>query len=192
MNTKILSLTFLVTFTFTFMGCNNSSETKTDQTRVLAESDSIKDYGPQIEDIEKRKAEIEKMAAVFSKKEIDLRGTTGNASLKQKWAKMDVYSDSSGIRKIKVYPHPGVSQRSEEFYFDDGKMFFTFIADSGLHKENYDEGIAGKEFHFLNGKLIRYYDRSGEKEANPEEQKKIYELKLPAEARELYLLAGGK
>jgi len=191
MNTKILSATLLL-ISLIFNACNDSSEkTTTDQASVTSK-DTINDYGPQIEDSEKRKAEIEKMASVYLRKEIDLGKSAANASVKQKWAKMDVYSDSSGIRKIKLYPHPGISERSEEFYYDNGRMFFTFIADSGLHSENNDEGTAGKEFHFINDKLIRYDDKSGDKEGAPEAEKRMYELKLPMEAKELYVLAGGK
>jgi len=194
MNTKILSATLLLISPLIFNACNNSTEkTTADQVSVQTSKDSINDYGPQIEESEKRKAEIEKMAPVYLKKEIDLGKSAANASVKQKWSKMDVYSDSSGIRKIKLYPHPGISERSEEFYYDNGRMFFIFIADSGLHNENDDEGTAGKEFHFINDKLIRYDDKSGDKEeTNREAKKRMYELKLPMEAKELYILAGGK
>lgn len=193
MITKIRAVALLLTVCIFFAACNNNaSDNKSTPTSVNPANDSTADYSQQIAANEKMKADIEVTDPGYAKKEIDLARSAANASIKQEWAKMDVYSDSTGIRKIKVYPYQGISQRSEEFYYNNGKMFFTFISDSGLNNENKDENRPGKEFHFMGEKLLKYDDKSGDKEDNPAEEKKMYEVRLTMEAEELYKLAGGK
>ncbi len=191
---KVIIVILLPVFTVCFFtACNNSSQTNTEkQTTALPVVDSSAAINAQVETSEKMKAAIEENAKTMAKKETVLAGTAANEATKQAWFKIDVYSDSTGIRKIKLYPHPGISKRSEEFYYANGKMFFTFIADAGLENENADENMPGKEFHFIAEKLIRYDDKSRDKESNVAEEKKKYELTLPLEAEELYALAGGK
>ena len=190
---KIRLAALLLIFFVIFTACNNNdSESAKTQPIVNPANDSATDYSKQIADNEKMKADIEAAASRYTKKEIDLRKSAANESIKQEWAKMDVYSDSTGIRKIKLYPHQSISQRSEEFYYNNGKMFFTFISDSGLNNENKDENLPGKEFHFMGEKLLKYDDKSGDKENNGAEEKKMYELRLAIEAEELYKLAEAK
>ena len=193
MITKIrLAILLLISYVF-FAACNNqASESANKETSVSPANNSATDYNQQVAANEKMKAAIEAAAAGYAKKEIDLKKSAANASIKQEWSKMNVYSDSTGIRKIKLYPYQGISQRSEEFYYNNGKMFFTFISDSGLNNENKDENLPGKEFHFMGEKLLKYDDKSGDKENNAAEEKKMYELRLTIEAEELYTLAGGK
>ncbi len=193
MITKIRVAALLLISFVIFAACNdNASQSTNTQTSVSTVNDSAADYSQQIAANEKMKAAIEAAASGYAKKEIDLKKSAANESIKQEWAKMDVYSDSAGIRKIKLYPYQGISQRSEEFYYNNGKMFFAFISDSGLSNENKDENLPGKEFHFMGEKLLKYDDKSGDKENNAAEEKKMYELRLAMEAEELYTLAGGK
>ncbi|MEP7237301.1 MAG: hypothetical protein ABI685_05540 [Ferruginibacter sp.] len=192
MTTKTRLAAMLLMFVVVTSCNNNASESDKIQTVVDPSNESTADYSKQVAASETMKAGIEAAAAGYARKEIDLAKSAANASIKQEWAKMDVYSDSTGIRKIKLYPHKGISERSEEFYYNNGKMFFTFISDSGLNNENKDENRPGKEFHFMGEKLLKYDDKSGDKENNPVEEKKMYELRLALEAEELYTLAGGK
>ena len=43
----------------------------------------------------------------------------------------------------------------------------------------------GKELYFDNGKLIKVEDRSGEPSVDPNQEKKMYEARLPHEISEL-------
>jgi len=176
--------------------CNNSAEktkeTKIDNTIDKSQLDTANDAGL-VEESEKLKASIEAMAPSLQKQEILLKDSKANASIKQKWMKMDVYRDSSGmIRRIKLYPHTGVSERSEEFYYDKEELFFVYIGDHGVATENNDEGKPGKEFHFSGSRLVKYDDNSGDSELNKEEERKMYEASLPVEAKEYMEIAKNK
>lgn len=192
MKLKIVTAAVLLMGSVFNTACNNSSDNTGKQTAAIPVNDSVINYSKQIEANEKMKADIEAVAGGLAKKEIELSKTIANEAIKQEWFKMDVYSDSSGVRRIKLYPHPGVSQRSKEYYYNNGKMFFTFISDSGLTNENKDEGTPGKEFHFMGEKLIKYDEKSGDKETNTAEEKKMYEATLPLQAEELYSIAAAK
>lgn len=175
-----------------FVSCNNNKTTTTDTTDTKDQVDTS-GYTAQVQKNEDMKAAIEAMSGNLTRKEILMKESGANESMRQKWMKMDVYSDSTGtIRRIKLYPHKGISNRSEEFYYDNGQLFFIFISDNGVDTENKDEGTPGKEFHFVGGKLIRYADNSGDKEVDPAEEKQMYALELPMESEELLQLVKNK
>ena len=111
--------------------------------------------------------------------------TNASEDTKQKWEKFDAYYDGDKLVRLQVYPHKGISERTEEYYLMDGKLVFAFIQDKGPKNEGKDKGEPGKEFYFDNGKLIKYVNNTGREEANLDESKKMYEAKLPIEVNEL-------
>jgi hypothetical protein len=121
----------------------------------------------------------------FTRKEVALTGEGVKETIKQKWEKMAAYYEGSTLVRIQLYPHIGVSGRSEEFYLMDNKLVFAFIQDKGLKQEGKDMGQPGKELYFHNDKLIKFEDRSGEPAAHAEQEKKMYESRLPYEISEL-------
>lgn len=121
----------------------------------------------------------------FQKKEVMLKGENIKESIRQKWSKMDAYYDGGKLVRLQLYPHEGVSERTEEFYVIDDKLVFAFIQDKGPKHEGRDMGEPGKEFYFENGKLIKFEDRSGEKEMHAADEQKMYETRLPYEVEEL-------
>lgn len=120
----------------------------------------------------------------FTKNEIVLKDTKAREDTKQKWEKVDAYFDGNKLIRIQLYPHKGISERTEEFYIMDGKLVFAFIQDGEKH-EGQDMGEAGKEFYFDNDKLIKYVNTSGEKSTDEAAEKKMYESKLPVEVKEI-------
>jgi hypothetical protein len=121
----------------------------------------------------------------FTRKEIPLTGPNVKESIKQKWEKMDAYYEGDKLVRLQLYPHKGVSGRTEEFYLMDDKLVFAYIQDKGPKNEGRDMGQPGKELYFDNDKLIKMEDRSGEPSANPNQEKKMYESRLPYEISEL-------
>jgi len=181
-----------------FSSCGNNTGEKQDVTRTdsitaAAKPDSVSDASL-VDKSEAMKASIETMAPSLVRQEIVLKNSTASAAIKQKWMKMDVYRDSAGaVRRIKLYPHSGISERGEEFYYDHEQMFFVFIADVDKKEmENHDEGQPGKEFHFAGNRLVKYDDKSGDKETNEAEERSMYETSLPLEAKEFLALAKTK
>lgn len=134
---------------------------------------------------EQHKANIEAQLANLIKKEIIFAGMLSvNEEVKQKWKKAIVYEDSlKRILRIKLMPHEGISERSEEYYYNDDLMFMVFIADKGAKTDGKDEGKPGKELHFFGNKLIKYDDKSGDREdIDMATEMKLYEAQLPIEA----------
>ena len=121
----------------------------------------------------------------FTRKEVALTGDNVKETIKQKWARMAAYYEGSKLVRIQLYPHTGVSGRSEEFYLMDDKLVFVFIQDKGLKQEGRDMGQPGRELYFHNDKLIKLEDRSGEPATHAEQEKKMYEAGLPYEISEL-------
>jgi len=54
---------------------------------------------------------------------------------------------------MKLYPTAG-SQRTEEFYYRNGKPVFVFLEANGAGKENHDQNATGDKYYFADGKLI--------------------------------------
>ncbi len=121
----------------------------------------------------------------FTRKEVALMGDSVKETIKQKWEKMAAYYEGSKLVRIQLYPHLGVSGRSEEFYLMDDKLVFAFIQDKGLKQEGKDKDQPGKELYFHDDKLIKFEDRSGEPPTHAEQEKKMYESRLPYEISEL-------
>lgn len=121
----------------------------------------------------------------FTKKEVRFKGEGISETLAQRWEKVEAYYDGDQVIRIQLYPHPGVSQRTEEFYLQGNRLVFAFIQDRGPKHEGKDAGEPGKEFYFHHDKLIKMVDRSGESEKHPEAAKAMYETRLPYEVLEL-------
>ena len=121
----------------------------------------------------------------FKKKEVAIKTTTASEDTKQKWEKFDAYYDGDKLVRIQLYPHKGISERTEEFYIIDGKLAFAFIQDKGPKEEGKDAGLPGKEFYFDGGKIVKYANTTGEKVKDEEAEMKMYESKLPIEVNEL-------
>jgi hypothetical protein len=71
----------------------------------------------------------------------------------ENWTKIHTYSDGADLKRMKLYP-PAGSQRTEEFYYDDGKLVFVFLEANGAGKENHDQNATGDKYYFTDGKLI--------------------------------------
>ena len=121
----------------------------------------------------------------FTRKEIPLTGPNVKETIKQKWEKMDAYYEGDKLVRLQLYPRKGVSGRNEEFYLMDDKLVFAYIQDKGPKNEGRDTGQPGKELYFDNGKLIKFEDRSGESSVDADQEKKMYEARLPQEISEL-------
>lgn len=121
----------------------------------------------------------------FTRKEVALTGDNIKETIRQKWEKVDAYYEGTTLVRLQLYPRKGVSERTEEFYLMDGKLVFAFIQDKGPKHEGKDMGEPGKELYFHNDKLIKFEDRSGEQASHADQEKQMYETRLPYEISEL-------
>jgi len=84
------------------------------------------------------------------------------AKTKQKWFKIHIYSKDGEVQRIKTYPHEGISDRTEEFYFSEGELILAVIEDNGSTKAEAE--MADKMYFFHAGKLIGEEKGVNEKE----------------------------
>jgi hypothetical protein len=175
----------LIAFLITFSACNKEPQkTEVDKEKPKTEQTPKVNTDELVGKISKFRTDTEAKLEKLTRKVIMLEGAGVTEDIHQKWEKMDVYNDGDKLVRIQAYPHKGVSERTEEFYFMDGKLVFVTIKDKGTEvKEGKDAGM-GKEFYFDNDKLIKYVNNSGEESKNLDEEKKVYETKLPYEAKE--------
>ncbi|MCC6866758.1 MAG: hypothetical protein IT280_11435 [Ignavibacteria bacterium] len=191
-NKSIIVIIFTVVFSFILGSCGKDTTKKDEKTDKQTVTDTTKKTTPPADNTEllaklkkfREDVETKRNENKLTQKVVEFKGDSFRENLKQKWAKMDAYYDGDKLVRIKVYPHTGISERTEEFYLMDGKLVFVFIKDQGLKKEPEDKNTRGKNMYFSDDKIISYEDLSGEKD-NVNEDKKVYEAKLPAEAKEL-------
>ena len=101
----------------------------------------------------------------------------------ENWTKIHTYSDGADLKRMKLYPPTG-SQRTEEFYYRDGKPVFVFLEENGAGKENHDQNATGDKYYFANGKLIAAIAADGKSidVKSPEAEKMSEKLQKESEA----------
>jgi hypothetical protein len=112
--------------------------------------------------IDVERGKIENRLTSLQKKSLptkDLR-----AQIKQKWSKLDFYSDNNQIVRIKSYPYEKISHRTEEFYFQNGKLMLAFIEDEGFPYVGKSDKRVGKTYYFFDDTFINEVNPTNEKE----------------------------
>lgn len=186
----LISVVFVFFILGLLTGCKEASKTEAEKDKTKT-TDTVKKNTSNVDDlivkIQKYRAENEAklLNKTFTKKEISLNGEKIKENIKQKWEKLDVYLEGDKVIRIQTYPHKGISERTEEFYLQNEALVFAFIQDKGPKNEGKDTGQPGKEFYFDKDKLIKYVNTSGEEVKNSDEEKNMYETRLPYEIKEL-------
>ena len=195
MKYKNFAIGFILTLSLIFLCSCNKETPKTDndtgKDKQTSTNDTVKSkVNPDeiISKIQKFRADCEAKLdkKLLTRKTVDFNDTNVTSEdTRQKWEKIDGYYDGDKIVRIQTYPHKGISTRTEEYYFMDGKLVFAVINDKGTAEiEGKDTGTMNKEFYFDNDKLIKYDNKTKEADKNLESEKKMYETKLPYEAKE--------
>ena len=86
------------------------------------------------------------------------------AQIKQKWSKIDYYTENGQIVRIKSFPYPKISQRTEEFYLQKGSLILAFIEDDGLKYTGMEPKRTGKTYYFSENSFIKEANVTNEKE----------------------------
>lgn len=104
------------------------------------------------------------------------------AKVKQKWSKIDYYTDNNGaVVRIKTYPYADISKRTEEFYLADEQLILAVIEDNGEGERGKEKENIDKLYYFSNGKMIKEVSEEDESEYNI---KNLDAEELQAEVRE--------
>ncbi|HEY9227345.1 MAG TPA: hypothetical protein VIP11_11900, partial [Gemmatimonadaceae bacterium] len=66
----------------------------------------------------------------------------------EQWARMDAFYSGSALKRLRLLPPPGAKPRTEEFYFDDGKLVYVYIDPDGANKRDPHVENGGDAFYF--------------------------------------------
>ena len=87
------------------------------------------------------------------------------AKIKQKWSKIDYYSNQAGaVVRIKTYPYAEVSKRTEELYPADSSLILAVIEDNGEGERGKEKESIDKMYYFNGGEMIKEIATEGESE----------------------------
>ncbi len=114
--------------------------------------------------IEKERERIESNLKSFKQKILptkDLR-----AQIKQKWSKIEYYTENDQIVRIITLPYEKIVPRTEEFYFQKGILILAFINDEGLKYIGKEDKRVGKAYYFSGDAVIKEDNRTNEKETS--------------------------
>lgn len=165
---KIKSKLYLAAFSLSIIACQPAVENETEgssveDTTAVSEMESTEvetDYSGRITEIKALKTDIEAWSK--SQKAQALSTDSLRSKIKQKWSQIHFYSENGMVKRIKTYPHVAVSDRTEEFYFENGALVLAVIEDNG-NAEGEEENI-DKMYFYQNGELIGEENSANEKE----------------------------
>jgi hypothetical protein len=101
--------------------------------------------------IQSSRSAIESDIADLEKLELPTGGLRPQIS--QKWSAIHFYSRDGELVRIKTYPYDH-SNRSEEFYLENGALVLAAIEDEGADKVGPSEEFTGKLYYYHNDHVI--------------------------------------
>ena len=157
---------------FVFFACSSNNQNakkelneKTDTT-VKAESKTVNtpkiNTDSLIKVIEVERERIENNLKSFQQKILptkDLR-----TQIKQKWSKIEFYTENGQIVRIITLPYEKIVNRTEEFYFQKNKLILAFINDEGAKYPGKEDKRIGKTYYFYEDAVIKEVNQTNEKE----------------------------
>lgn len=75
-------------------------------------------------------------------------------NVRQKWKKIHVYADENAIVRIKSYPYETITDRTEEFYFHEGRLAMVVMENDGEWTQFEPKETLDKIFYFHDGILF--------------------------------------
>lgn len=184
----VLSLCLLAYTACTTSGTTESNTEPAEEDNSTAVESAPADDPPALDvpaivaTIDSQRAHIE---AVVSKGIEPITITTDELreKISQKWSKLHVYVKDGAVIRIKSYPHESISQRTEEFYYEDEQLILAVVEDKGMASDERgrEKGQIDKLFYYMGGDHIYTVFQNEEKEetSNPSEK-----LELQDEAKE--------
>jgi hypothetical protein len=163
---KRIILSGLLIATMAIVSCNSNKEQKAEEQTSIQANVPKDEPSPEgqisVEEIDKLRAEIES----FDIKPIEISTSTLREKIKQKWSKIHFYLKDSVIVKVKTYPHPSISKRTEEFYANKDGLLMVVIEDNGSAAKNQEKDMVDKMYYFNGDSLIKETNKGTESEYN--------------------------
>ena len=144
----------LLIATIGLSGCKSNEskenqEVKTDPQKEVS-SPTLADPMISVEEIDKMRTAIESLQ--LDPIEISTSGL--REKTRQKWSKIHIYAQNDIVVRVKTYPHPEISKRTEEFYANKDGLLLVVIEDDGEGPKGKPKNELDKMYYFNNGELI--------------------------------------
>jgi hypothetical protein len=137
-----------------------NAEVQVENAQAMEESDNETDNLARVEEIKALQTQIENWSK--GQEAYTLSTDSLRPKLKQKWSQIHFYSENGMVKRIKTYPHAAVSDRTEEFYFENGALVLAVVEDHG-NAEGEAE-VADKMYFYQAGEVIGEENSANEKE----------------------------
>ncbi|MFN4300060.1 MAG: hypothetical protein ACK4EX_10090 [Thermaurantimonas sp.] len=144
-----------------------TSKTSNEQNDEITSAQEEVSLNLSVEEIDSIVAFIDSRRALAEDKKdnrIELTTKDLREKIKQKWSKIHYYFDGTSVIRIKTYPHENISNRTEEFYFHNGKLILAIIRDTGVEDLADRNKEIDKMYYFYNDKKLKEVNFSEEQE----------------------------
>lgn len=171
MKNQIIPGILIVALVLFSCNSNDNKETPEVDTKPQTEVTSEQtEKSISVEEIDNVRSEIESLEItpiVVSTSEL-------REKIKQKWSKIHFYVQNDNVVKVKTYPYPEVSKRTEEFYANADGLVLVAIEDDGDGMKGKSKDEIDKMYYFNNGKVLDEVKKNEKseytiKESDPEE-----------------------
>lgn len=117
--------------------------------------------------------DVEAVATAIDQKRNEIETSLGEPTIvptdalkekiKQKWQKIHFYTADDQVVRIKTYPYPTISTRTEEFYLENGKLILSVVEDNGEGDRGKSAGQLDKMYYFQDNEIVK--EVRGERES---------------------------
>ncbi|MEM9328451.1 MAG: hypothetical protein AAGA85_22475 [Bacteroidota bacterium] len=147
-----IKIAALILFTATMVvNCSAPPENKVINNATPDSSSESVDVAAVVATIDGKRAQIELGADT----PVVIETTDLRPKVKQKWKTLHFYLKGDQVVRIKTYPYPEISARTEEFYLDAGQPILAVIEDNGTGERGKSEEEIDKMYYFHKGEVIK-------------------------------------
>ena len=139
--------------------CNNPAstnkqgeETKAQAPEKTVEKSAPVDTAKMIAPINQQRQVIEE--EIVSITPVVIKTDKMREKIKQKWSSIDYYVIDGQVVRLKTYPHPEISKRTEEFYFENGQLILAVVEDNGEGERGKGAEEIDKMFYYVDGQFF--------------------------------------
>ncbi len=150
----------IIVATVSLSSCNTAENNDVKKDAKENISKNPKDNELSVENIDKTRKRIESLQI----KPFELSTKNLKEKIKQKWSKIHFYIENDVVVKVKTYPHPSISKRTEEFYANKDGLLLVVIEDNGEGKKGKENYEFDKMYYFNNNKKIKEINKEEKSE----------------------------
>lgn len=146
----------------------------------------------QMKDIDAQVRKVEQSLPTLTRHEVMLKPRSLAAVTDARWTRLHAYAKGDMVERLKVYP-PAGSSKTEEFYYNDGKLIMVFQEPNGAAHEGHNADAQGTRYYFNANGLFAMRDGQRTTHSNQLDTKqKAMGAKLQRESSALLGLADSK